>query len=50
MLELPRSVWNWIAANTKDLSRIAAAVETIARELAEIRKTLQENDKTKEER
>ena len=44
MLELPAGVWRWITANTKDLSRIAAAVETIARELTEIRKALEDNE------
>ena len=49
MLELPRGVWRWIEANGKDLGRIAAALETIAREATEIRKALQEQDDHKEE-
>ena len=50
MLELPAGVWRWITANTKDLSRIAAAAETIARELTLIREALQENDEIEEQR
>ena len=49
MIDLPRGVWRWIADNAKDLGRIAAAAEIIARELAEIRRTMQE-DEEKEER
>ena len=49
MLELPRGVWRWIAENGRDLGRIAAALETIAREAVEIRKALQEQDDDKEE-
>jgi hypothetical protein len=49
MIDLPRGVWRWLADNGKDLARIAAAAETIARELAEIRRTMQE-DEEKEER
>jgi hypothetical protein len=49
MIELPRGVWRWLAKNGKDLARIAAAAETIARELAEIRRALQEDDETKED-
>jgi hypothetical protein len=49
VLELPRGLWKWLANNARDLARIAAAAETIARELAEIRRTLQETDETKEE-
>lgn len=49
MLELPRGVWRWISENARDLGRIAAAAETIAHELTEIRRTLQERDETKED-
>jgi hypothetical protein len=43
MIELPKGVWNWLSDNARDLSRIAAALEGIARETAEIRKTMQED-------
>ena len=43
MLELPRGVWRWLSENGRDLGRIAAALETIAREATEIRKTLQDD-------
>ena len=46
---LPRGMWRWIEANMRDLSRIAAAAEQIARELKTIRETLQEDDDQKEE-
>jgi hypothetical protein len=49
MIELPKGVWAWLSENAKDLGRIAAAAETIARELAEIRRTMQEDDQ-KEDR
>ena len=49
MLELPRGVWRWLAENSRDLARIAAALEKIARETAQIRKVLQVNEE-KEER
>lgn len=45
MLELPRGLWRWLAENGKDLARIAAAAESIARELAEIRRMLQDDRK-----
>jgi hypothetical protein len=44
MLELPRGLWDWLSENARDLSRIAAALEKIARETAEIRKALQEDE------
>jgi len=40
----------WLAKNGKDLGRIAAALETIARETTEIRKVLQEDDRKEENR
>ncbi len=49
MLELPRGVWKWLSENGRDLGRIAAALETIAREATEIRRTLQEQDNEQEE-
>ncbi len=49
MLELPKGVWAWIAANTKDLARIAKAAERIADELAEIRKALQDDDQKEDQ-
>lgn len=49
MLELPRGVWKWLADNGRDLGRIASALETIAREAAEIREALQEEDDHEEE-
>ena len=49
MLELPKGVWRWLSENGRDLGRIAAALETIAREAAAIRKALQEQDDQKEE-
>ncbi len=49
MLELPRGVWRWLAENGKDLSRIAAALEIIAAEATEIRRTLQEQDDQEEQ-
>ncbi len=49
MLELPRGLWKWLSENARDLGRIAKAAEKIAEELAEIRRTLQETDETKEE-
>lgn len=49
MLELPKGVWRWLAENGRDLGRIAAALETIATEVTEIRKALQEQDDQKEE-
>ena len=49
MIDLPRGVWRWISDNAKDLGRIAAALEKIALEVAEIRRTMQE-DEEKEER
>ena len=45
MLELPRGVWRWLSENGRDLGRIATALETIAREATEIRKTMQDDDK-----
>lgn len=42
MLELPKGVWEWISRNGRDLSRIATALETIAREATTIRKALQD--------
>ena len=44
MLELPRGVWRWLAENSRDLSRIATALETIAREATEIRKALKDDE------
>jgi hypothetical protein len=44
VLDLPKGVWRWLSENARDLSRIAAAAETIARELAEIRRTMQEDE------
>ncbi len=49
MLELPRGVWKWLSENGRDLGRIAAALETIAREATEIRKALQEQDDQEEQ-
>jgi hypothetical protein len=49
MIELPKGVWRWLSDTAKDMARIAAAAETIARELAEIRRTMQE-DEEKEDR
>ena len=49
MFELPRGVWRWLSENAKDLGRIAAAAEAIARELAAIRRTLQEDDQKEDE-
>ena len=48
MIELPKGVWRWLEENSRDLARIASALETIASEVSEIRRTLQES-KTKEE-
>ncbi len=48
MLELPKGVWGWLSTNAKDLGRIATAAETIARELAEIRRTMQEDEEKEE--
>ncbi len=44
VLELPRGVWRWLSENGRDLARIAAALETIAREATEIRKAMQDDD------
>jgi hypothetical protein len=44
MIDLPKGVWRWLAENARDLARLAAAAETIARELAEIRRTMQEDE------
>ena len=49
MLELPRGVWKWLSENGRDLARIATALETIARETVEIRRTLQEQDDQEEQ-
>ena len=46
---LPRGVWRWIEVNMRDLSRIAAAAERIAEELARIRETLEEDESTRKE-
>ena len=40
----------WLAENARDLARIAKAAETIARELAEIRRMMQETDQKEENR
>jgi len=48
MIDLPKGVWRWLSENARDLSRIAAAAETIARETAEIRKALQEDEEERE--
>lgn len=45
VLELPRGVWRWISDNTRDLARIAGALEKMVEELAEIRQALQEDRK-----
>ena len=45
MIDLPKGVWTWIAANARDLGRIAAAAETIARELARIRAAMEDEEK-----
>ncbi len=50
VLELPRGVWRWLSENGRDLARIAAALETIAREATEIRKAMQEQDDQEEQR
>jgi len=50
MFELPKGVWRWIADNARDLARIAGTLEKIALEVAEIRRTMQEEDEEKEER
>ncbi len=44
MLELPRGVWKWLSENGRDLARIATALETIATEMTEIRKALQDDE------
>ena len=44
MLELPKGVWKWIAANARDLARIARALEKIAEETAHIREVLEDDD------
>ncbi len=48
MLELPKGVWAWLSTNAKDLARIALALEAIAREVAEIRRTMQEDEEKEE--
>ncbi len=45
MLELPKGVWRWLAENGRDLARIAVALETIAAEITEIRKAMQDDHK-----
>ena len=49
MLELPRGLWRWLSENTRDLARIATSLEKIAREMAEIRKALQENEEKEDQ-
>ena len=39
----------WTLANARDLARIAAALETIAREATEIRRMMQEDDEKEDE-
>ncbi len=48
-MELPKGVWKWLAENGRDLGRIAAALEAIAAEATEIRRTLQEQDDQEEQ-
>ena len=43
MLELPKGVWEWLSKNARDLDRIATALETIAAEVVEMRKSLQDD-------
>jgi hypothetical protein len=45
MLELPKGVWEWLTKNTRDLARIAKALEKIAEELARIRAALEHDDR-----
>jgi hypothetical protein len=45
MFELPRGLWNWLSTNAKDLSRIAAALEMMADELARIRAAMEDDRK-----
>jgi len=49
MIDLPKGVWRWLSENARDLERIAAALEKITLEVAEIRRTMQEDDQ-KEDR
>jgi len=44
MIELPRGVWKWLADNASDLSRIAAALEKTAEEIALIRAAMEDDD------
>jgi len=44
MIELPRGVWKWLADNARDLSRIAAALEKTAEEIALIRAAMEDDD------
>ena len=48
MLELPRGLWKWLSENARDLAQKADSLEKIARETAEIRKVLQEDEEKKE--
>jgi len=45
MIELPKGVWTWIAANARDLARIAAALEKIAEEISGIRAAMEDDRK-----
>jgi hypothetical protein len=44
MLELPRGIWKWLVDNARDLSRIAAALEEIARVRAAMKDEDQKED------
>ena len=48
MIDLPKGVWRWLSENARDLGRMAAAAETIARELARIRATMEDEQKERE--
>lgn len=50
MLDLPKGVWEWISRNGRDVARVAKALETVAHELQQIRKALQENDDREEQK
>jgi hypothetical protein len=48
MIDLPKGLWRWLSENARDLKRIAAAAETIALEVAEMRRTMQEDEEMKD--
>ncbi len=43
MWDKTRGVWEWVSRNAHDLGRIANALETIAGELQQIRRALQDD-------